>query len=192
MAYRDDSYYISRITGYSDMTALAGLINKHKTLAYNIALRITRNKEDAEEIAQDAFVKVYQSLHTFKGDSKFSTWLYKIVYHLSLTRIRKKDLFDGSSDDDNFSEPDDEAAFDALSTLKIKERNKFVSNAINKLDDNDQLIVTLFYMNELSIDEIHDITGMTESNIKVRLFRSRKKLMSILEKDLQGELSSIW
>jgi RNA polymerase sigma factor (sigma-70 family) len=82
MAYREDSYYIDRVLNHADPAAFAGLVNKHKTMAFNIALRITKNREDAEEVAQDAFIKLYQALADFKGDSKFTTWFFR-VYRLS-------------------------------------------------------------------------------------------------------------
>ena len=90
MAYQEDSYYIERVLQHKDAAAFEGLVNKHKTLAFNIALRITKNREDAEEVAQDAFIKLYHALSEFKGDAKFTTWFFRIVYNLALSKIRKK------------------------------------------------------------------------------------------------------
>ncbi len=191
MAYQDDSYYIDRILKHSDQNAFAGLVNKHKTMAFNVALRITKKREDAEEVAQDAFVKVYRSLSEFKGDSKFTTWLFKVVYNLALTKIRKKSLVSGSTDEEYFVEPAGEPLFDAIAKMKEKEQKKHLTEAIATLDETDQLLVTLYYMNDQSVDEISEITSLTPSNVKVKLFRSRKKLHDELQKNLQHELYSI-
>lgn len=191
MAYQDDNYYIDRILKHSDQKAFAGLVNKHKTMAFNVALRITKSREDAEEVAQDAFVKVYQSLPQFKGDSKFTTWLFKVVYNLALTKIRKKSLVSGSTDEEHFVEPAGEQIFDTIAKMKEKEQKKHLSEAIATLDETDQVLVTLYYMNDQSVDEIAEITSLTQSNVKVRLFRARKKLHDELQKNLQHELQSI-
>jgi RNA polymerase sigma factor (sigma-70 family) len=191
MAYQDDIYYIDRILQHSDQNAFAGLVNKHKTMAFNVALRITKSREDAEEVAQDAFVKVYQSLPQFKGDSKFTTWLFKVVYNLALTKIRKKSLVSGSTDEEHFVEPAGEQIFDTIAKMKEKEQKKHLSEAIATLDETDQVLVTLYYMNDQSVDEIAEITSLTQSNVKVKLFRARKKLHDELQKNLQHELQSI-
>ncbi|MBL0342544.1 MAG: sigma-70 family RNA polymerase sigma factor [Bacteroidetes bacterium] len=191
MAYKDDAYYIARIRQYADNAAFASLVNKHKTMAYNIALRITRSREDAEEVAQDAFVKVFQSLAQFKGDSKFTTWLFKVVYNLALTKIRKKSLISGSIDEDHFTETASEEAFEVVARIKDKEQKKYLNEAIAMLDESDQLLISLYYMNDLSVDEIAEITDLSASNIKVKLFRSRKKLHDELQRSLKDELHSI-
>lgn len=160
-------------------------------MAFNVALRITKSREDAEEVAQDAFVKVYQSLPQFKGDSKFTTWLFKVVYNLALTKIRKKSLVSGSTDEEHFVEPAGEQIFDTIAKMKEKEQKKHLSEAIATLDETDQVLVTLYYMNDQSVDEIAEITSLTQSNVKVRLFRARKKLHDELQKNLQHELQSI-
>jgi len=191
MAYRDDSYYIDRVLKHSDAAAFAGLVNKHKTMVYNIALRITKSREDSEEVAQDAFIKVFQALSQFKGDSKFTTWLFRITYNIALSKLRKKSLVSGSVDDDNFIEQADESAFDAVSKLRSNEQKKYISEALTELNDTDQLLITLYYMGDHSVDEIAEITDISATNVKVRLFRSRKKLHEILQKNLKEDLHSI-
>ncbi len=191
MAYQDDSYYIDRILKHSDQNAFGGLVNKHKTMAFNVALRITKSREDAEEVAQDAFVKVYHALPQFKGDSKFTTWLFKVVYNLALTKIRKKSLVSGSTDEDHFVEPAGEQVFDTIAKMKEKEQKKHLSEAIATLEEIDQVLVSLYYMDDQSVDEIAEITALSHSNVKVKLFRARKKLHDELQKNLKHELHSI-
>lgn len=191
MAYQEDTYYIDRILKHSDQMAFAGLVNKHKTMAYNIALRVTKSREDAEEVAQDAFIKVYKSLSLFKGDSKFTTWLFRVVYNLALTKIRKKSLISGSTDEDHFVETGHDDAFDAVARIKEKEQKKHLNDAISTLDETDQVLISLYYMNDQSVDEIAEITELSASNVKVKLFRARKKLHDELQKNLKSELHSI-
>jgi RNA polymerase sigma-70 factor (ECF subfamily) len=176
---------------HNDAAAFAYLVNKHKTMAFNIAMRITRSREESEEVAQDAFIKLYRSLSQFKGEAKFTTWFYRIVYNLALARIRKKSLFTGSTDDEQYVETDtlnDTALPDQLGE---RDRNRYVREAIALLDDDEQLLITLFYMDDQPIDEIASITGLSVSNVKVRLFRSRKKLQEHLNALLKDELHSI-
>jgi RNA polymerase sigma-70 factor (ECF subfamily) len=160
-------------------------------MAYNIAFRITGNREDAEEVAQDAFVKLYHSLEQFRGDAKFTTWFFRIVYNLGLTKVRKKSLFTGSVDDEGFTEHA-EPSFNTLhDQFSGKEKKKFVDAALAGLDAPDRLLITLYYMDDQPVDAIAEITGLTESNVKVKLFRSRKKLHAALQRNLKDELHSI-
>lgn len=85
----NDQHYINLIID-GDTNAFAVLVNRYKDLVFTLALRMLKNREEAEEVSQDAFIKAYKSLNKFKGDSKFSTWIYKITYNTSLDRIKKK------------------------------------------------------------------------------------------------------
>lgn len=190
MRYEEDSFYIDKILS-GDVSAFALLIDKHKTMAYNIAYRILKKREDAEEIAQDSFLKAYQSLKEFKRESKFSTWLYRIVYNNSISRIRKKKLDIASYDDEAFEWMEPEETARELEQLHANEQKKYVTAALKKLPEDDATIVSLFYMNENSVDEISEITGLSESNVKVKLFRSRKKLYDELHQLLKAELNEI-
>ena len=75
-----------------DTSSYNYLVNNYKDMEYNLAIKIIRNHEDAEEVAQDSFVKAFQKLNSFKGESKFSTWLYTIVYRTAISKIRKKNI----------------------------------------------------------------------------------------------------
>jgi RNA polymerase sigma factor (sigma-70 family) len=179
MKFQDDEFYIARVLqGNAD--AFSCLVEKHKRMAYTIALKLVRLPEDAEEITQDAFVKAYQALNTFKGESKFSTWLYKIVYNASVARLRKKQLQVISSDDNQNRYLDVSDTDNFLTQLTIEEQNAILHSAINKLQHEDQALITLYYMNESTVKEIVHITGDTESNVKIKLFRARKKLWEML------------
>lgn len=190
MDKNSDQIYIDKVLE-GDTNAFAYLIDKYKSMTYTIAIKIVKSHEDAEEVAQDSFLKAYEKLNTFKGNAKFSTWLYTIVYRNAITKIRKKKVTTSDIDDyviNNHYEGDD---FPQLETLKNEEQQKYVRHAIDKLPEKDALLITLFYMNENSIEEIEQITSLSQANIKVKLFRARKKLNKELSGLLKEELNTI-
>ncbi len=190
MDKNSDQIYIDKVL-QGDTNAFAYLINKYKDMAYTIAIKIVKSHEDAEEVAQDSFLKAYEKLDSFKGNSKFSTWLYTIVYRNSITKIRKKKVATSDIDDyvmDNYSEGSD---FPQIEAIKNGEQQKYVREAINRLPEKDAILITLFYMNESSIEEIEQITNLTQTNIKVKLFRARKKLNTELSLLLKDEVKTI-
>jgi RNA polymerase sigma factor (sigma-70 family) len=150
-------------------------------MAYTIALKILRNQEEAEDAAQESFIKAYQQIHSFQGNSKFSTWLYTIVYRTSVSKLQKNRIVTFAIDDELNEDYTYDYSNTQLEQLQINEQSKFIKQAIRKLPETEALLITLFYMNENTVKEIEEITGMTVSNIKVKLFRARK----ILEKELQ-------
>ncbi|MEP7264522.1 MAG: sigma-70 family RNA polymerase sigma factor [Bacteroidota bacterium] len=190
MKYLDDEVYLEKIRA-GNVQAYSFLVNKHKSLAFTLALRMVRNREDAEEIAQDAFLKAYHALPEFKGDSKFSTWLFRIVYNNSINKLRKNvkatvAIDEQAEYDLNFAEMEEE-----LKILHAKERRLYVKEAIDTLDEEEGVIITLFYIEELPSATISEITGLTDANIRVKLHRARKKLQLILQNKLKGELKEL-
>ena len=190
MKQPNDQVYIEEVRA-GTISSFYHLVEKYKDMAYTVALKIVRNAEDAEEVAQDSFVKAFQQLNTFQGKSKFSTWLYTIVYRTAISKTRKKKLETSNIDEyviDNYAT---ESTSSQLDQLRYEEQQKYVTAAINKLSELDALFITLFYLNDNTLDEIKDITGYSKSNVKVRLFRARKKLYKELEKLLQDEVKTI-
>ncbi len=190
MDKNSDQIYIDKVL-QGDTNAFAYLINRYKDMVYTIAIKIVKSHEDAEEVAQDSFLKAYEKLDSFKGNSKFSTWLYTIVYRNSITKIRKKKVATSDIDEyvmDNYSEGHE---FPQLEAIKNGEQQKYVREAIDRLPEKDALLITLFYMNESSVEEIEQITNLTQSNIKVKLFRARKKLNTELSFLLKEEVKTI-
>ena len=190
MNYQEDSFYISRVLG-GNLPAFAILVEKHKSLAFTLALRIAKNHEDAEEIAQDAFLKAYNSLNTFKEESKFSTWLYKIVFNTAISRMRRKQIQNVSIDEGNISNNIQEEHISSLDNLHKKERKKIIAEAISRLKEEEGVVMTLYYLNENNLKEIEEITTFSNSNIKILLHRGRKKLLFELKKILKGEIVDI-
>lgn len=180
MKEQDDIYHVQSVLA-GNTAAFAVLVNRHKEMAFNIALKIVRHREDAEEIAQDAFVKVYQSLRSFKGDSKFSTWLYRIVYNAAISHTRKRHQDFVPIDDRVMGDTTEDEILEDLDRVDSDQQAVLVNKAIDRLPPDDSALVTLFYMEENSIEDISQITGLSVSNVKVKLHRIRKKLYDDLQ-----------
>jgi RNA polymerase sigma factor (sigma-70 family) len=190
MRYEDDQIYIQAILA-GDTAAFAHLVNKHKTMAFNIAYRLLKSREEAEEVMQDSFLKIFHALKEFRGDAAFSTWMYRIIYNQSISRLRKKKLPVHSYDDENFEWMEPADTLQELEKLHASEQKKYVAEAIGRLPGDDANIVSLFYMNESSVEEISEITGLSQSNVKVKLFRARKRLYEELNHILKKEINHI-
>ncbi|TSE04582.1 MULTISPECIES: RNA polymerase sigma factor [Aquimarina] len=175
MTQTEDHLYIDRIL-QGDHEAYAFLVNKYQRMAYTVALKIMRNVEDAEDTAQESFIKAFQKIHSFKKDSKFSTWLYTIVYRTAVYNLRKNRISTEQIDEDITQNRsiDNENPFEK--ELNQEAQIIHIKKAIDSLPKLDSLLVTLFYINENSITEIQEITGLSVSNIKVKLYRARKKI----------------
>jgi RNA polymerase sigma factor (sigma-70 family) len=164
-----DSQTISKaISG--DSEALTLLVNEYKDIAFNLALGIVKNKENAKDITQDSFLKVLENIKGFRNESKFSTWLYKIVYNQSIQFIQK-------TNSTNLIDIESVKANDFINDYSNGE-DKYLElyQIIDQLEDNERNIVKLFYLAEKSIKDINSITGLSISNIKVILHRARKRL----------------
>ncbi|MFT6871290.1 MAG: RNA polymerase sigma factor (sigma-70 family) [Roseivirga sp.] len=195
MQERNEQYAMELIIAKvkeGDMTAFNVLIDEYKAMAFTLALKLMKNREDAEEVAQDAFLKAYKNIRQFEGNSKFSTWLYTIVYNTALTKLRKKKLpmteldFHQEENLASYSESDNEWRH-----LQKSERSDYIKEALDLLSNEDQIVITLFYLNENSLHEICEITNWELSNVKVRLHRARKRLLKALEQLLDTEVRSL-
>lgn len=179
MKNTEDQIYIDKVKK-GELASYRFLVERYQDMVYTIAIRILRNVEDAEDVAQESFIKAYQQLHRFEGKSKFSTWLYTIVYRTSISRLQKNGVPAFSMDEetgDNFTY---DHAVPQIDHMLVQEQSRFIKQAISKLPEMEGLLITLFYMNENSVKEIEEITGLSSSNIKVKLFRARKTLETAL------------
>lgn len=148
---------------------------------------MVKPQEDAEEVAQDTFLKAFKSIKQFKGNSKFSTWLYKIAYFTAINHLRKHKMLTAPIDMSSF-EIDDKNAID---TLNITDQKHYINLALEYLKPIERNLITLYYLDEFSNKDIEKITGLGKSNIKVSLMRSRKKLYGIMKKMLDNELETV-
>ncbi len=172
--------------------AFAELVNRYKNYVFTISLRIVKNREDAEEVAQDAFVKAYKYLSGFKGESKFSTWLYTITNNAGISFLRKKKLEIHSLDNEKVFEIAD-SRDSGMSANLVEQKSKLamVNNAVGLLNPDDSLIITLFYKAEQSLEETAKILGIEVNAAKVRLFRARTRLKEKMETYFAEEVKDL-
>ena len=161
----------------------AQLVQRYQSYVFTLVHRFTDNREDAEEISQDVFVKAYRSLADFRGEAKFSTWLYTIVRTSCITFLRKKRLDTTSLDNERttLQLENRESGFKA-NIIEQKSRHAMVNAAIRLLSPDDSQILTLFYKGEQSLEEIGRVMGLDPNTIKVKLHRARNRLKEKMEK----------
>ncbi len=175
----DILYYIDQVLA-GNINAFSHIVDLHKDKAFNLALRICCCREEAEEITQDSFLKVYRALGNFQRKSSFSTWLYRIVYNTAVSYIRLKKRKVLSLEDF----PADAADFLSTGTSEEEAETEYRKSLLNfaflKISEEERSLITLHYYEEMSTDEISDITGISKSNVKVKLFRARQKMMQVI------------
>ena len=175
-----DNYYIEKVL-IGETECFAPLLERYSKRVFTLVVRIVGNREDAEELTQDVFLKAFDSLSRYRGKSSFSTWLYRIAYNTAISATRKKvndyvpvdetvlsDAAD-ESDEMNFEESDEEM------------RIVYLNRALEQLSPEDRAMITLFYKENKAMEEIAAITGLTETNVKTKMFRIRKKLLVLIK-----------
>ncbi len=171
-----DKEVITRVL-QGEQRAYEVLVTRYQSFVFSVALRYTKNREDAEELAQNAFIKAYRCLNDYRGDAKFSTWLYTIVSSLCLTFLRKKKLPVHSIDQDGVFELADSVDSGMRANIaEEKSKVKLVNEAIALLNPDDAKVLTLFYKADQSLEEIGLIMGIEPNNAKVKLHRARQRL----------------
>lgn len=163
-----------------DLSACRYIVDKYKSFVFNIALRILKNREDAEEVAQDSFVKAFKAIDTFKYQSKFSTWLYRITFNNAISRTRQKKFFQEEINEDITESKYLTVCADGLENLNRQDRRNILRSAIENLNKEESLLISLYYYEENSMAEVADITGLDENLVKVKIHRARKKLHNTL------------
>ncbi len=184
MAFKDDSFYIEEILK-GNSSAYAPLIDKHKAMVYTICYKIVRKAEEAEELAQDTFLKAFDKLDKFRGDAKFSTWLYRIAYNAAISMTRKRRLEVHALDDFVISNYSEDETRENLDSVDMEDQQKMLQIALQTLSDEDYLIINLFYLKEQPVNEISIITGLSAANVKVKLHRIRKKLYAKMQEEIE-------
>lgn len=172
--------------------AYADLIKRHQRFVFTLAMRFAKSREDAEEIAQDCFIKAYRSLASFQGQSKFSTWLYSIVYTTAMTFLRKKRVDTDSIDDENtYIQIENQSSAYDVNNAENKSRSFYLNQAIEQLLPDDAAVITMFYKGEQSLEEIGQAMGIEANTVKVKLFRARQRLKEKLERNLKHEAKEL-
>jgi RNA polymerase sigma-70 factor (ECF subfamily) len=190
MEHRDDNHYINEVIA-GNTASFAVLTNRHKDLVFTIVMNITRNREDAEEVAQDVFLKAFQKLATFRKESSFQTWLYRIAYNEAISKVRKNKIKLLDLEEEITGNIADDEVEEDIAGLDEQEQKQVITKVLDKLPEIDRVLVTLFYLENQPITSISEVTGLGESNVKVRLHRVRKKIYSDLQQILLKRTLSI-
>jgi RNA polymerase sigma factor (sigma-70 family) len=187
-----DNEVISRVL-QGEQNAYAELVSRYQGYVFTLVMRMIKSREDAEEVAQDVFVKAYRSLADFRGEAKFSTWLYTITNTTCITFLRKKKLDVHSLDNEKLFEVADskDSGFRA-NMVEQKSRVNMVNEAIAMLNRDDAEIITLFYKAEQNLEEIARILAIEANTAKVRLHRARARLKEKMEKHFSEEVKNIY
>ncbi|MFK5890614.1 MAG: RNA polymerase sigma factor [Flavobacteriaceae bacterium] len=189
MTDSQDQIHINKVLG-GNAHAFSYLLEKYKDYVFTIAVNIVKNREEAEDVAQESFVKAYSQLKTFKGNSKFSTWLYTITFRTAISATRKNNLAMSDIDTYIIDNYGDDGLVNQIEMLAKKDREFYIKKALAALPELDALVLTLYYLNENTTEEIEEITGLNKNNIKVRMHRARKKLAESIERILPNEMAS--
>jgi RNA polymerase sigma-70 factor (ECF subfamily) len=176
----DDERLVTRAQ-QGDKAAFEALVNRHAGPVYNLALRLLRHPEEAEDLAQEAFLRAWRGLARFRGDSQFSTWLYRIVLNLCYSHLPrlKHELAILTPDEEALHLPDGRPEVGA--GLLSAELNAVLHGAIEALPAGYRLLITLRHLQEMSYNEIAEVTGLPLGTVKTGIFRARQMLRSALE-----------
>ncbi len=158
-------------------SAFGYFVETFQDMAITIAYRICGNMQDAEDVVQESYVKAFRNLHSFRADSKFSSWLYRIVYNTAVTHMRTKIWYSEAEQIENVSYiSNTNTAID----VENGEQKAMVTAILDAMPSGDALLLTLFYLEDNAIKDIAKITGLNDSNVKVKLFRARKLFKAML------------
>jgi RNA polymerase sigma factor (sigma-70 family) len=186
MFKREDQFYIKKVLA-GDSSAFAVLVDRHKNDVFNICVKLLRNKEEAEEVAQDTFLKVFEKLNTFKEEAKFSTWLYRIAFNTSISQQRKSNAKQLDTNAYYIEMYSEDELIDQFNIETIEERERKLKLAISKLNGEQQLLLQLYYDKDISVIEVAKITKLSQSNVKVKIHRARQKLFQLMQPISQGK-----
>ena len=166
--------------GRGDQRAFQALYERHHRMIYNLTYRMLGNHADAEEVTPDVFVKVWQKASEFRGQSRVSTWIYRIAANMAMDRLRSarvsREVFWDDLTSVEKEMPDRPVAETPEQALMRQEDQRTLARAVARLGAEDRLLVTLYHLRGLSYAEIEEITGVTSVNIKSKLFRARRRL----------------
>ncbi len=165
-----------------DTDAFADLLALHERFVYNLALRTIGNPAEAEDVAQEAFVRAWQALPKFRGGSALRTWLYRIVINLCINRFpRLRRELSELTDDDIGSLPETtRLEHDPALRSELRERRALLHREIERLPDSQRMLVTLRYQDELSYEDIANLVGLPLGTVKTGLFRAKERLRQSL------------
>jgi RNA polymerase sigma factor (sigma-70 family) len=184
---------IIRLVLGGDRQSYSLLVDRYRNYVFTVVLRYVKVREDAEEVAQDVFVKAYRSLADFRGASKFSTWLYTIATTSCLTFLRKKKPETHSLDQEHVAEAAD-SIDGGMRANQVEQKSKLemVNRAIGLLNPDDARVITLFYKGEQTLEEMAHILNKEPNAVKVQLHRARTRLKEKMQKHFSAEIKDLY
>ena len=185
---QDDSYYIKEILTGEANAAIFALVQKYERKIFNLCFRIIRNREVAEEVAQDTFLKSFRELKKLEDTSKYEIWLNRIAYHLSIDVTRKKKRFFSDIDEVDPTKVEQTAGI----SLGHQDRKQAIEEALQEIPPDDAALITLFYLNEMQVKEVAEVMKLSVSNVKVKLLRTRKLLKEKLNEKFKEEVYDLY
>jgi RNA polymerase sigma factor (sigma-70 family) len=178
---QEENQLIDRVLA-GDERCYSELVDHYKRYAFTIALKVVGERADAEEVAQDAFIKAFHYLKGFNRTARFSTWLYRIVFNTAISHKRKKKIRFEDIQDKPIENPER-----ADAGIEMNDKKAFVAAAMTKLNESDQLAIQLFYIKEFSLEEVAEMMGQNINTVKVRIHRARLRLADELKRILKQE-----
>lgn len=166
--------------------AYRALVERYQDMVYNLCFKVLLDEDEAKDAAQDTFIKAYQALNTFREESKFSTWLYRIASNMAIARTRRKKR-SGPLEEARHLASDEQSSGNQPGNMSQEERSHYLHLALAQLEENDRLLLSLYYLEEVSMDETAEISGLDKNTVKVRMHRARKKLYKVLSTILNQE-----
>ena len=184
-----DELYIKKVLD-GDIDAFRYFVHQYKDKAYNLAFSVLKNEFDARDAVQEAYIIAFRKLGKFRGKSRFSTWFFRIVINEALKSSKKlgKEIYFA----DTRAESVDPGHVEINDKISRDQQKYFIDQAIQNIPPKEALALTLFYMEEYSVEEIREITGWTESNVKVLLHRARKSMYNELNVLLSTEKKTLY
>lgn len=175
-----DLYYVKRIQE-GDVNCFTCLLDKYSRQVHSLILKVVGSREDAEELTQDVFMKVYKNISSFRENSSFSTWLYRIAYNTAISATRKRKTEYSVIEETQINNVSEEEVAAMMGQTDTSAQVELLEKAVGLLPPDERGIILLYYMQEKTVDDLVGITGLTASNIKIKLFRIRKKLFVLLK-----------
>ena len=179
MVQNEEAQYIARILN-GETECFSVFLDRYGRPLYSLIVQIVGCPEDAEELVQDVFLKAFKNLSGYKGDCIFSTWLYRIAYNTAISATRKKKHEFLYIEENAINNVPDEKVATLFEPTDDEERISRLAHAVDLLSVEEKALITLFYYEEKSIEEVGGILKLTVANVKVRLYRVRKKLYLLM------------
>jgi len=175
-----DAYYIEKIQA-GETECFAVLLDRYGQSVFSLIVKIAGNREDAEELTQDVFLKAFRSLSSFQGNSLFSTWLYRIAYNVAVSATRKKKYEWLAIEDSMLENVSVDEISDEIEQLEKEEQLSRLEQAVEQLLPDERALISLFYLQGKKVEKIVTITGLSTSNVKTKLHRVRKKMLLLMQ-----------